>query len=49
MISRLQKDIIVKAVRIRLDRGEGIEDIMDSYTKLTADEREEIMKETKEQ
>lgn len=42
MISKLQKDIVVKAIKIRLKNGEDIEAIMSSYIRLTQDERDEI-------
>ena len=37
MLSNIQKNIILRAVRIRL-----LDDILQSYTKLTYAEREEI-------
>lgn len=43
MLSSIQKNIIVKAVKIRMDRGEGLREILESYSRLTDDEREEIM------
>lgn len=38
----LQLRIITRAVKIRLDACENIDDILASYTKLTDDERDEI-------
>ena len=38
MLSNIQKNIILRAVRIRLLEGE----VLESYTKLTYAEREEI-------
>ena len=42
MLSNIQKNIILRAVRIRLLEGEELDDILQSYTKLTCAEREEI-------
>lgn len=42
MLSNIQKNIIIKAVKIRVRNGEEIDDILKSYTKLTEDERESI-------
>ena len=44
MLSNIQKIIIQKAVKIRLDNGEELETILLSYGKLTDDEKEEIRK-----
>lgn len=40
--------IIIRAVQIRLDRGEDLEDILDSYPDLTLFERSEIRKQINE-
>ena len=37
--------IMVKAVKIRLGRGEELEDILSSYPKLTEEEKQTIRKE----
>ena len=42
MLSNIQKNIILRAVRIRLLEGEVLDDILQSYTKLTYAEREAI-------
>ena len=42
MLSNIQKNIILRAVGIRLLEGEVLDDILQSYTKLTYAEREEI-------
>lgn len=42
MLSNIQKNIILRAVRIRLSNGEELDDILQSYTRLTYTEREEI-------
>lgn len=42
MLSRIQKNIILRAVKIRMAKGEALEDILQSYAKLTDAEREEI-------
>lgn len=45
MLSKIQKTIIIKAVKIRLEKGERLEEIMQSYPKLTAEEQAEIREE----
>lgn len=42
MLSNIQKNIILRAVRIRMSEGEVLDNILQSYTKLTYAEREEI-------
>ena len=42
MLSNIQKNIIMRAVKIRLDAGEDLETILNSYQKLTAAEKDEI-------
>lgn len=42
MLSNIQKNIIIKAVQIRLSNGEDLEVIINSYSKLTNKEKEEI-------
>lgn len=42
MLSNIQKSIIIRAVQIRMRNGEDTEEILNSYTKLTDEEREEI-------
>lgn len=44
MLSNIQKNIIIRAVRIRVENEEDISAVMDSYPKLTEEEREEILK-----
>ena len=43
MLSNIQKNIIIKAVRIRMDRGEELEEILESYPRLTDADKAEIM------
>ncbi|MEW4411514.1 hypothetical protein [Clostridium sp. AN503] len=45
MLSNIQKNIIIKAARIRMERGEELEDILGSYSRLTKEERAEILAE----
>lgn len=42
MLSNIQRNIILRAIKIRMDQGENLEDILQSYTKLTDADREEI-------
>ena len=42
MLSNIQRNIILRAVKIRMAKGEDLEDILHSYTKLTDADREEI-------
>lgn len=42
MLSNIQKKIILRAVKIRIDNGENLDDILKSYPKLTDEEKEEI-------
>lgn len=43
MMSIIQKLIITRAVQIRVNRGETAEEAVASYTKLTDDEKSEII------
>ncbi|MEW4414410.1 hypothetical protein [Clostridium sp. AN503] len=45
MLSNIQKNIIIKAARIRMERGEELEEILSSYPRLTAAEKAEILAE----
>ena len=42
MLSNVQKNIIVRAVKIRMEKGEELTDILDSYPKLSEEDREEV-------
>lgn len=42
MLSNIQKNIIVKAVKIRVRNGEELDAVLMSYTRLTEDERNSI-------
>lgn len=43
MLNNIQKNIIARAVKIRVDRGEELTNVIASYTKLTDDEIKEIL------
>lgn len=45
MLSNIQKMIILRAVKIRMERGEELPVILDSYPKLTKTERTDISSE----
>lgn len=45
MIGNIQRNIIVRAVRIRKEQGENPEEVLAGYTRLTEEEKEEIMAE----
>ena len=45
MLSNILKNIMVKAVRIRMENGEELEKILESYPRITKEEREEILAE----
>ena len=42
MLSNIQKNIILRAVRIRMSEGEDLEMILESYPRLTDGEKNEI-------
>lgn len=44
MLSNIQKNILLKAVKIRLRNGEELDKILESYAKLTESEKNEIKK-----
>lgn len=44
-VSALALKIIKKAVKIRLDRGEDLNEIVESYTKLSQSQADEILTE----
>ena len=46
-ISALAFKIVKKAVKIRLDRGENLDDILNSYPKLSQAQADEILEEFK--
>lgn len=48
MLSNIQKNIIIRAAKIRMEKGEELKTILASYTKLTDEEREEITKKVAE-
>lgn len=45
MLSDIQKNIILRAVKIREGMGEDPEEVLKGYTRLTDEEREDILKE----
>lgn len=45
MLSNIQKNIIIKAVRIRMSSGEKLEEILESYPRLTEEDKTEILAE----
>ena len=47
MISEITKNIIVRALKIRQERGENPEAVIKNYRKLTEEEKQEILKEIK--
>lgn len=47
MLSDIQKNIILRAVRIRKGMGEDPEEVLKGYTRLTDEEREAILEETR--
>lgn len=42
MLSNIQKNIIIRAARIRMEKGEELKTILASYTKLTDEERKNL-------
>lgn len=47
-MSGFMEDIMIRAIRIRMDAGEGLEDILDDYPRLTSTERRKILEKLKE-
>lgn len=45
MLSNAKKKIMIKAIQIRLNRGEDLETILASYPKLTDEDKESLRKE----
>lgn len=43
MLSNIQRNIIIRALRIRKAAGEAPEDVLAGYTRLTEDEKAEIL------
>lgn len=43
MLSNMQKMVILKAVKLRMKRGENKEDILNSYKNLTEKDKADIM------
>ncbi|WP_181995752.1 hypothetical protein [Clostridium sp. AM58-1XD] len=47
MISEITKNIIIRALKIRQERGENPESVIKNYRKLTEEEKQEILEEIK--
>lgn len=47
MISQIEKNIIIRAIHLRMEQNECPESILDSYTKLTNEEKIELINEIK--
>lgn len=45
MLNNNAKNIIIKALRIRKDRGEAPMEVLKTYTNLSEDEKAELLKE----
>ena len=43
-MSNIMRNIIVRAIKARLKNGETLNDILNSYSKLTKTEKEELKK-----
>lgn len=44
-MSRIIKNIMIRAIKARMKQGETLDDILESYPKLTDAEKEELKKE----
>lgn len=42
MLSNLKLKMFSKAIKIKMERGEDLEDILNQYTKLTDEEKEQL-------
>ena len=47
MLSNIQKNIIIRALRIRQQNGEAPTEAVKDYTRLTAEEQAEVLEEVK--
>lgn len=45
MLSNIQKNIIIRALRIRQQNGEDLAEAVKDYTRLTAEEQTEVLAE----
>lgn len=43
MLSDIQRNILVRALRIRKEQGQNLEEILAGYTKLTEEEKVEVL------
>lgn len=41
-MTAIQKKIIIAGIKIKLNRGENLEEILESYVNLTVEEKQEI-------
>ena len=41
-MTALQKRVLIAGISIKLNRGENLDDILDTYVKLTEEEKQEI-------
>lgn len=44
MLNTIQKKIIIRALRIRKNGGEDLQEVLSGYTNLTEEEKTEILK-----
>ena len=42
MLSNLKVKMFLKAIKIKMERGEDLEDILNQYTKLADEEKEQL-------
>ncbi len=42
MLSNLKVKMFAKAIKIKMERGEDLEEILNQYTKLTDEEKEQL-------
>ncbi len=43
-MSKIVKNIMIRAIKARMKQGETVDDILASYPKLTEDEKEDLRK-----
>lgn len=48
MLSNIQRSILIRALRLRAEAGENPADILAGYTKITEEEKAELLKEVGE-
>ena len=47
MLSNLKVKMFVKAIKIKMQRGEDLEEILNQYTKLSKEEKKQLREEIK--